>query len=419
MVLFAVGIIVASVAGNVGTGLGGQDSLINQIATAVVMIVSIVGPYAMIPFALKFSSGVLGKIGGIANDKSKGLIDRSKNAYSNSGHKLRKQGAKDAKQNVRKQQATAEGVDRSLRRRGVRGMMYRKGLDENQQARLAASAENSLVGSAVEGHQRRGTPKQELLRIASDKKASAAERKAAALTLAKNGDGESLVKLQQQLLDSGDKKGAAVYDQVVRENFGDFKDAGAATTVSILNSSGEVKDRATFETDQVNKYEGMTDMDLAKLSTAQWKAMAQASHTDAHRLHQRVVTAAQAAAATGDHTLQREFKFNDAEANRVDPATGNPVHDDWWQNPQPRGGTASDLRLKRSVAFLGEAGGHRLYRFQYLWSDVEYVGVMAQDILQTHRSAVSKNKAGYYLVDYSQLGVDMETYESWCQRNGR
>lgn len=43
---------------------------------------------------------------------------------------------------------------------------------------------------------------------------------------------------------------------------------------------------------------------------------------------------------------------------------------------------------------------------------MEYVGVMAQDLLDSeYSSAVIKNSDGYYSVDYSQLGFNMTTYD--------
>lgn len=73
----------------------------------------------------------------------------------------------------------------------------------------------------------------------------------------------------------------------------------------------------------------------------------------------------------------------------------------------------SDKRLKRNIEFLTEENNLKLYKFQYLWSDEVYVGVMAQDLLGTpYESAVQTNN-GFYVVDYSKLGFEMKTYDDY------
>lgn len=77
----------------------------------------------------------------------------------------------------------------------------------------------------------------------------------------------------------------------------------------------------------------------------------------------------------------------------------------------------SDLRLKRDIIYLGLTySGIRIYKFKYIWSNVEYVGVMAQDVIYTHPDAVITDKWGYYKVDYDMLDLKFMTHEEW-QRN--
>jgi len=69
----------------------------------------------------------------------------------------------------------------------------------------------------------------------------------------------------------------------------------------------------------------------------------------------------------------------------------------------------SDRRLKRNIVFLETRNDINIYSFQYLWSEDYFVGVMAQDLLGTkYASAIVVEKDGYYTVDYSQLGFDMQ-----------
>jgi hypothetical protein len=78
----------------------------------------------------------------------------------------------------------------------------------------------------------------------------------------------------------------------------------------------------------------------------------------------------------------------------------------------------SDRRLKTGIARLATlASGLGLYRFKYLWSAVEYVGVMAQEVLDVTPGAVIKGADGFMRVDYRMLGLEMLTYDAWQERN--
>lgn len=59
----------------------------------------------------------------------------------------------------------------------------------------------------------------------------------------------------------------------------------------------------------------------------------------------------------------------------------------------------SDRRLKRNLSQVGEHKGVPVYRFQYLWSDDWFEGVMAQDV--PHAAVELDN--GYLAVDYGRL----------------
>ncbi|MEP7241445.1 MAG: hypothetical protein ABI697_11210 [Devosia sp.] len=76
----------------------------------------------------------------------------------------------------------------------------------------------------------------------------------------------------------------------------------------------------------------------------------------------------------------------------------------------------SDRRLKREIVHLATLGdGVKLYSFRYLWSEIVYVGVMAQDLLDDSRlrHAVSTGEDGFYLVDYDALNLVMVTLDVW------
>ena len=76
----------------------------------------------------------------------------------------------------------------------------------------------------------------------------------------------------------------------------------------------------------------------------------------------------------------------------------------------------SDIRLKHQIHSLGlSKDGFKLYQFTYLddKSGQDYVGVMAQDLIETHPEALVALESGYYGVRYDLLGLKMVTAEQW------
>jgi hypothetical protein len=76
----------------------------------------------------------------------------------------------------------------------------------------------------------------------------------------------------------------------------------------------------------------------------------------------------------------------------------------------------SDRRLKRSIRLLARLhNGLKIYAFKYLWSDVVYLGVMAQDLLKNPiwKDAVITKANGFYAVNYAMLGLKMATLVQW------
>ena len=69
----------------------------------------------------------------------------------------------------------------------------------------------------------------------------------------------------------------------------------------------------------------------------------------------------------------------------------------------------SDVRLKTDIEFSHSFEDLQLYTFAYIWNNTKkYLGVLAQDILQTKYADAVTEENGYYKVDYSKLPVDME-----------
>lgn len=83
------------------------------------------------------------------------------------------------------------------------------------------------------------------------------------------------------------------------------------------------------------------------------------------------------------------------------------------------GACGSDIRLKTDVALLGRLENRiGIYRFRYIGSDQVYVGVMAQEVRETFRDAVTRDPDGFLRVNYRRLGVRMQTWEEWISTTG-
>jgi hypothetical protein len=75
--------------------------------------------------------------------------------------------------------------------------------------------------------------------------------------------------------------------------------------------------------------------------------------------------------------------------------------------------TISDVRLKRDVVRVGEHPlGVGIYGFKYLWSDVEHVGVLAQEVAERAPAAVVEGPGGFLTVDYAAIGMEMSSRPS-------
>ena len=84
------------------------------------------------------------------------------------------------------------------------------------------------------------------------------------------------------------------------------------------------------------------------------------------------------------------------------------------------GSAYSDARLKHNIELIEtRADGLKIYAFNYVWSDVAWVGVMAQDLLQQPQfaHAVRLESNGFYSVDYNQINFEMIMADTYCVKS--
>ena len=123
-----------------------------------------------------------------------------------------------------------------------------------------------------------------------------------------------------------------------------------------------------------------------------------------------------------DKTLIRRNREDDPTSNLFDIAdtlgpgstssTGSCTNGETFMNGSC--GEFSDRRLKRDIVLLARLdNGVGIYRYRYLWSDIVYVGVMAQEVAQIAPAAVILGADGYYRVNYSRLGLRLLTWDQW------
>ena len=62
----------------------------------------------------------------------------------------------------------------------------------------------------------------------------------------------------------------------------------------------------------------------------------------------------------------------------------------------------SDRRLKRDIQRIGQLpNGLPVYRFRYIWSDQQQIGLMADEVARIHPEAVRLGPGGFKMVNYA------------------
>ena len=67
----------------------------------------------------------------------------------------------------------------------------------------------------------------------------------------------------------------------------------------------------------------------------------------------------------------------------------------------------SDERLKTDITLVDTIDGINVYTWKYVWdSSKRFIGVIAQELIGTRfETALTQDKNGFYMVDYSNLPV--------------
>jgi hypothetical protein len=86
-------------------------------------------------------------------------------------------------------------------------------------------------------------------------------------------------------------------------------------------------------------------------------------------------------------------------------------------NTTASGKSLSDRRLKTGITRVGtHQAGFGIYRFKYLGSDTEQVGVLAQEVRDVMPHAVVHGDDGFLRVDYAAIDMDLVSYAVWSAR---
>lgn len=424
-----------------------RDLLLKIFALAVMMF-----PLFATPFLIKLAGGVIGKVAGMVNNPNKGPFDKMRKSTQAEAERRRtntsrralerEQGYNPATANRR--QRAAHRVRRYLPGGGAVADANREAMAASAQKNLASAKESFVADQAAhdpayqarlaglssreaDAVRRNPTANPEAARylqraqaVATAQEAKAAAERVAAFTAqyeAAGRDGADVTSggyLEQEYANAvriGDADRAiAAINRMVSLGAGG-KAAARRTLTTHTVSDGGVRDRVTKAVlqDNFNDLVG-SHGDIVKGgnfdSAGNWVIDGRAGmaglsseqlagqDVETLRMYESVISQTEAARIMADVQLRSKVKSQAALdiLNRV--AT-------------PR--RPSDIRLKHNIRATGRTVGLfdlPEYEYKYLWSDVNYVGVMAQDVLKVAPDAVCIID-GYYHVYYDKLGTTL------------
>lgn len=414
MVLLAAGKIVSKILMD-SAGIDPNSSQPNNLefTTALAAIVAWYIPYFFLPKALQAGGSALSKISGLAGDKSKGMFDKAK-------------GWNDAYKKNKKTRREANAFDP----REDRGRL-RKILDAK--TRTGAYIAGGAIGPGskfergnlkVQGAKAAAQKRQFNLQEALDE-VKASELKTAVQKAALQFNGVAGPAGVARLITAATSATESVATrQAAVERLITLKDARALDIVS-RDDLGKVAFKSASDGGQYSAIkEFAPHMAPGTTGGADNDAFIGAKNKDANgqpvgpNISTNIASAEDMSKWSADTWRLAMQSGNDEIKRRADDILNNEkikstisgeVAGILEANRIPR----SDRRLKRNIKLVGYQNNFKLYSYQYIWSDVFYVGVMAQDLIDIRPDVLSKDKWGYYHVDYLKLGFELQTLEQW------
>lgn len=288
MAAFASGIFVSWLITKTGpsTGLG--------LMTSAMAFVAIVLPYFLIPTLFKAAGGALGNITGMINDRSKGLIDRSKNYRDNSSQYGRRKKLKAAGKEQKGQQELFESLQGDGRRAqyrrhqafGMKGIGSKnRQRSESVRASMLGQTEEAIHKQQVQGlaESVRGMDitqaKDKLSEVALNKDESGvagagnysdAQRSAAIALMTQYKDVNGLEKVQKQMLKegkAGKPNSLKTWNDAMGKNFSEMKAISPHLATDVTASDTD----ATMEAKYAQAFLGATEQNKASMKVEGWQ----------------------------------------------------------------------------------------------------------------------------------------------------
>ena len=383
-------------------------------------------PWALVPAALKAGGAALNKVTGTFNDKTKGGFDKMRN-YT----KKRQEFNKKIKDNQLAIKAGAGGVIAGMRMRSrqgqpVTGLALRKGRrDAIERTSLglqkAASEQATKEADAqLQTSSMYGDVPALLARAQSSHDPSEVQAIVDRLvTLKRDGEVATLMGVSGNRVLTAALQ-SSINSGKVAASFGDKASDVARATPNTNGSfdlnhgslQGATADEASkWSTRTLNTAVGMRDHDTSDAAAVTAAVNDQAARL-AHITGLAATNPNYSASLNPEKRLALQAALQ-ANATARGVAYVAPTYIQFATTTPP----PSDRRLKKKIRLVGSKNGIKLYSYQYLWSEQVYVGVMAQDLVHTHPEALSKDRYGYYRVDYSKLGLKLLTIEQWQEAN--
>ncbi len=280
MILFASGVIISTLMAangglNVAGGTGNDAGSIDTLITAAIMLISLIAPYALIPATIKLSSGLIGNLANIANDKSKGMVDRARNStgYKKKAERQKKKedikaGKRDFKSNRGMNESGRGLVGRANARRKKRSMygFQNVGTGAELNSALAGQAATKQEQAEVELRkqnmeyetrdmnepQRRGYVRDEGIKAV--KKGDHRGVSAAASFLTDHKASDELQALQDSAVANKDPKIAQTLDNAIGARQSEVRSFAAHLTAGTVGKDGKVKEKGALNRERVDSF---------------------------------------------------------------------------------------------------------------------------------------------------------------------